>query len=74
MAIRQGKHGIERSLNGTTDENGVIWLIVNHWSGSRLERDPWGRTLLHIYQEEKLKGWVKELEEWGSSMRVNILP
>ena len=56
MAIRQGKHGIERSLNGTTDENGVTWLIVNHWSGSRLECDPWGRTLLHIYQEEKLKG------------------
>ena len=74
MAIRQRKYGIERSLNVTTDENGVSRLIVNHWSGSGLERDPWGRTLLHIYQEEKLKGWVKELVEWGSSMRVNMLP
>jgi hypothetical protein len=31
--------GIERSLKGTTDENGVTWLIVNHWAGSHLKHN-----------------------------------
>ena len=74
MAIRQAKHGIERSLNAAAVANGVAPSTVKHRSGGRLARDPWGRTLLHKYQEEQIKAWIKELEEWGFPMRVNMLP
>jgi hypothetical protein len=74
MAIRQAKHGIERSLNAAADANGVARSTVKHRAVGRLERDPWGRTLLHKYQEEHIREWIKELEKWGFPMRVNMLP
>jgi DDE superfamily endonuclease/Tc5 transposase-like DNA-binding protein len=74
MAIRQAKHGIERSLNAAADANGVARSTVKHRAAGRLERNPWGRTLLHKYQEEQIREWITELEKWGFPMRVNMLP